>query len=127
MARDEITLVTPLPDASQSAAVGTVTPKTITQANGTKIVNAFGCKDNSLHITVANTATSAKKLTIKAGVFDNAVLGDLIVPIAASSVNAVIIENPSRFQQADGSILLDYEAGFAGTVYAAGKHAGLSA
>ena len=125
MARDKITLIEPVLDESKSVAVKEISAGTITQANGTEISGAFGCKDNSLQITVNNSAEAAKKMTIKAGVYDNAVLGDLVLSIGASKTSVILIENPSRFQQKDGSVYIDYETGFTGTIYAVGKHAGL--
>lgn len=125
MARDKIVLIEPILDETRCVAVKEITAETITQANGTEISGAFGCKDNSLQITVNNSADAAKKLTIKAGVYDNAVLGDKVISIASKKTVVLLIENPSRFQQKDGAIYIDYESGFTGTIYAVGKHAGL--
>ena len=127
MARDKINLIEPVLDESSYIAVKELSANTITQANGTEIVGAFGCKDNSLQITVTNSAEAAKKLTIKAGVFDNAILGDKTISVASGKTIVILIENPSRFQQADSSIYIDYETGFTGNIYAVGKHAGLEA
>lgn len=127
MARDKIDLIEPILDETRCVAVKEITAETITQANGTEISGAFGCKDNSLQITVNNSADAAKKLTIKAGVYDNAVLGDKVISIASKKTVVLLIENPSRFQQKDGAIYIDYESGFTGTIYAVGKHAGLEA
>lgn len=127
MARDKISLIEPILDETRCVAVKEIAAGTITPANGTEISGAFGCKDNSLQITVNNSADAAKKLTIKAGVYDNAVLGDKIISIASKKTSVILIENPSRFQQKDGAIYIDYETGFTGTIYAVGKHAGLEA
>ena len=125
MARDKINLIEPVLDESRCIAVKEITANTITQANGTEISGAFGCKDNSLQITVNNSADAAKKLTIKAGVFDNAVLGDKTISVSSGKTTVILLENPSRFQQKDGAVYIDYETGFTGTIYAVGKHAGL--
>lgn len=127
MARDKINLIEPVLDESRCIAVKEITANTITQANGTEISGAFGCKDNSLQITVNNSADAAKKLTIKAGVFDNAVLGDKTISVSSGKTTVILLENPSRFQQKDGAVYIDYETGFTGTIYAVGKHAGLEA
>ena len=127
MARDKIDLIEPILDETRCVAVKEITAETITQANGTHLSGAFGCKDNSLQRTVNNSADAAKKLTIKAGVYDNAVLGDKVISIASKKTVVLLIENPSRFQQKDGAIYIDYESGFTGTIYAVGKHAGLEA
>lgn len=127
MARDKINLIEPVLDESKCIAVKEITSNTITQSNGTEITGAFGCKDNSLQITVNNSADAAKKLTIKAGVFDNAVLGDKTISVSSGKTTVILLENPSRFQQKDGAVFIDYETGFTGTIYAVGKHAGLEA
>lgn len=127
MARDKINLIEPVLDESRCIAVKEITANTITQANGTEISGAFGCKDNSLQITVNNSADAAKKLTLKAGVFDNAVLGDKTISVSSGKTTVILLENPSRFQQKDGAVYIDYETGFTGTIYAVGKHAGLEA
>ena len=51
----------------------------------------------------------------------NAVLGDLNVTLAGGKTTVVKIENPSRFEKADGSLDVEFSAGFGGTVYAFGK------
>ena len=76
-------------------------------------------------IVIANTAEAAKDITIKKGDYPNAVLGDITFNVLASSTNIVKIENPSRLEQADGSLLIDFASGFTGTIYATGKRAGL--
>ncbi len=126
MARDEVLVQLPTLDSSKSlATLADTTASTVTQANGTKLTGFAGCKNNSLHITISNSASSASAVTFKAGDFANNVMGDLTQPIAASKTATFIIDNPSRFQTKDGSILIDYASGFTGTIYAVGKHAGL--
>lgn len=123
MARDNITVVEPVLEASKSAAYKAVTPTTISTANNATIVGATGVKDNSLVVIV--NATTAGTVTFKAGVYHNAVLGDLAVP-CGTGLTAIQIENPSRFQKTDGNIDVDFTT-VAGTIYAVGKHAGLEA
>ena len=123
MARTEITVVEPTLEASKSAAHKNFTAETINTADGATIVGATGVKDNSLVIIV--NATSGGTVTIKAGVYHNAVMGDLAIP-CESGLNAIQIENPSRFQKNDGNIDIDFTS-VAGTIYAIGKHAGLEA
>lgn len=129
MARDKVNVIFPVLDSSKSVATAdAITAGTVTQANGTELVGAFGGKDNSLQITFDNTASSAKTVTIKAGDIEpNNILGDLSFPVTNSKPCVVLIENPSRFQNKDGSLYIDYESGFTGTVYAVAKHVGLNA
>lgn len=124
MARDLVTVVQPVRDASNSVATATITKTAISAANGATIVGATGVKDNSLTIVVETTLGGT--VTIKAGAYHNAVLGDLAVPVEASTSYAIKIENPSRFQKADGNIDIDFTS-VTGYIYAVGKHAGLEA
>lgn len=125
MSRTEVTLQYPTSDATDTIQTLKPTATTVVQADGVIIKNAFACKDNTLTIVIANTAEAAKDITIKKGVYPNAVLGDITFEVAASSTNLIKIENPSRLEQADGSLLIDFETGFTGSIYATGKRAGL--
>ena len=125
MTRTEITLQYPTSDATDTIQTLEPTATSVVQANGIKLKNAFACKDNTLVLVVANTANAAKDITIKKGDYPNSVLGDITFSVKASSTTLVKIENPSRLEQADGSLLIDFAAGFTGTIYATGKHAGL--
>lgn len=125
MTRTEITLQYPTSDATDTIQTLEPTATSVVQANGIKLKNAFACKDNTLVLVVANTANTAKDITIKKGDYPNSVLGDITFSVKASSTTLVKIENPSRLEQADGSLLIDFAAGFTGTIYATGKHAGL--
>ena len=125
MTRTEVTLQYPVSDATDTIQTLKPTATTVVQADGVIIKNAFACKDNTLTIVIANTAEAAKDITIKKGVYPNAVLGDITFEVAASSTNLIKIENPSRLEQADGSLLIDFESGFTGSIYATGKRAGL--
>ena len=125
MTRTEISLQYPTADSTDTIQTLKPTATSVVQANGIKINNAFACKDNTLTIVIANTAEAAKDITIKKGDYPNSVLGDITFNVLASSTNIVKIENPSRLEQADGSLLIDFASGFTGTIYATGKRAGL--
>ena len=99
-----------------------VTKKTVTQANGITIEKAFDNKNNSLVICVENTASSASSVTFKAGDnYPNAKLGDLEVNVDQNSLNVFQIQDPSRFENKDGSMNLDFKTGFTGNIFAAAK------
>ena len=125
MTRDLVNLQYPEADTSDSVALLAPETSTVAAANGATIKNAFACKDNTLCVVVNNTATSTKEVILKAGDYANAILGDLAIAIPASSEVIIKVENPSRFELQDGSLDVDFEAGFEGTVYAFGKRAGL--
>lgn len=129
MARDKVNVIFPTMDSSKSVAVAdAIIAGTVTQANGTELVGAFGGKDNSLQITINNTGDAAANVTIKAGDIEpNNILGDLTVPVTNDKPCVIMIENPSRFQNKDGSMYIDYASGFTGTIYAVAKHVGLKA
>lgn len=122
MARDIIAVQYPEMDDSQSIANAKVTKKTVTQANGIAIEKAFDNKNNSLVICVENTASSASSVTFKAGDnYPNAKLGDLEVNVDQNSLNVFQIQDPSRFENKDGSMNLDFKTGFTGNIFAAAK------
>lgn len=120
MAYDEINVVLPVQDATQSIEVAAITANTITAANGTKIVDALANKNNSLVIVINGSGTA----TIKAGDnYPNACLGDL--DVSCSGLTAILLEDISRFENRDGSVCIEYADGFSGTIYAVAKRAGL--
>ncbi len=125
MTRTSINLQYPVSDATDTIQVLKPTATTVVQADGIEISKAFACKDNTLTIVIANTAESAKNVIFKKGDYPNSILGDLTYQLSASSTNLIKIENPSRLEKANGSLLIDFESGFTGTIYATGKHAGL--
>lgn len=109
-------------DDTRSVEVVGVTPTTI--AANMVLKNAFGNKNNSLHILV--TATTAGNLVIKAGNnYPNKVLGDLKVTCAANKVTDIILEDISRFENRDGSVKMDKDTTLAGTIAVVAKRAGL--
>jgi hypothetical protein len=126
MARDKVTVLKPAADATKSIEVGIVTKQAVTVANGIEIEKALENKNNSLQIFVETTATADGTLTIKAGnEYPNKILGDLTTALKGSAVTAVILEDISRFENRDGSIHLDFSAGFTGNVWAVAKRVGM--
>ena len=53
--------------------------------------------------------------------FPNAKLGDLKIDVEASSVNVVQFQDLSRFENKDGSLYIDFKAGFTGKIFAVAK------
>lgn len=126
MARDEINVLLPVQDDTQSVETIAVTKKAVVQANGIAIKDALANKNNTLQITIETTATSDSTLTIKAGDnYPNKILGDLTVALTKSAVTVVLLEDISRFENRDGSINLDFASGFTGNIWAVAKRAGV--
>ena len=127
MARDSINVILPAQDTTQSVETAKITKQAITQANGIKIANALDNKNNSLQIYIENTyATADSTLTVKAGDhYPNAILGDLSVPLTKSATTVVLLEDISRFENKDKSILLDFSTSFTGNIWAVAKRAGI--
>jgi ferredoxin-NADP reductase len=81
-------------------------------------------------LRVTHTAASAKTFTVKAGDNPPAVAhggGDLVVSFAAGDATPVIkyfVLASDRFQQDDGTISVDLEAGFTGSLAAFSLPAG---
>ena len=125
MKRTSINLQYPVSDATDTIQTVVPTATAVVQADGILIKDAFACKDNTLTIVISNTANADKDVTIKKGVYQNSILGDLTFSAKASSTTVVKVENPSRLEQADGSLIIDFATGFTGTIYATGKKVGL--
>lgn len=128
MARDEITIQLPViaNTATYDVAGLEVTEQTVTVANGIKLKDAFSCMRNTLVITVKNTADADKTVTFKAGnAYPNAMRGDFVAAVGTSTVNEFRVQDPSRFVNKDGTMLIDFSTGFTGTIYATGKPTGV--
>lgn len=92
---------------------------------GITIKDAFSNKNNSLFIVIDNTTDNEELLTVKAGdAYPNSMLGDIVIELAAGT-SAIQLQDLSRFEKADGSIDLDFEEDFEGTIYAVAKWAGV--
>jgi hypothetical protein len=127
MARDEITIQTPLMENTESIGLRTITAKSVTVANGIVLKNAMGCLNNTLFIVLSNTASSADStITFKKGEkYPNAMLGDLTLSITKSATTVFQIQDPARFVDTNGDINIDFGSEFTGTIFAIGKKASL--
>ena len=122
MARDTISVQYPQMDITQSIAGVKVTPQTVTAANGVCLEKAFDNKNNSLVICIENTLTSDSEVIFKAGDnYPNAKLGDLSVPVLASSTNFYQVQDPSRFENKNGCLDIDFDDAFTGSIFAVAK------
>ncbi len=111
MARDAITITSLTLNGGVAEATGT----TISVANGAEIDAGHTSK---LVVEVRNTFGAELDVTIPAGVGPTKDLGDLVVPVAATTGVQMITLESARFAQSDGKINLDFEATMTGTVAA---------
>ena len=126
MARDEIRVTNLEADNSASIEIALVEPATVNTTNGVCVVDAFDNKNNSLQITIANTASASAKVTLQAGdKYPNACLGKLEVTVPGNSIHVFTYTDLSRFETNNGDVCIDFESGFAGTIYATARRAGL--
>lgn len=127
MARDEITIQTPLMENTDSIGLRTITAKSVTVANGIVLKNAMSCLNNTLFIVLSNTAsTDDSTVTFKKGEkYPNAMLGDLTLSVSKSTTTVFQVQDPARFVDSNGDINIDFGSAFAGTIYAIGKKASL--
>lgn len=127
MTRDIINVQYPTLDHTESVANIAITAKTVVQANGITIADAFSNKNNSLFIIINNSGTTKSSLTVNAGnAYPNSMLGNIQIELPAGT-SAIQLSDLSRFEKADGSIDLDFATGFTGTIYAIAKWAGIRA
>lgn len=125
MARDEITITLGDLDASKRVNVATVTPQAVTVANGIKLKDAAGAKYESIWICVNNSGSAADVIVKAGNAYPNNLLGDLSFKAGASGVTPFQIADYACFLNKDGSINIDFETGFNGTIYAIGQRAGI--
>ncbi len=124
MTRDIINVQYPTLDHTESVANICIEKFDVVPENGITIEEAFSNKNNSLFIVIDNTA-SESLLTVKAGdAYPNSMLGDIVIELPAGT-SAIQLQDLSRFEKADGGIDLDFAEGFAGTVFAVAKWAGV--
>lgn len=114
MARTNVPLTALAANAGTEQAAGTTADPT-----NDHVIPALGNTEHLL-IRFANTAGADHTATIKAGVGESAGQGDLpaITVPATTGVMLVAGLESARFMQADGSIYVDLDTGFAGTVTA---------
>ena len=127
MSRDSINVQYPALDGTQSVACAEITKSTVVQANGISVNKAFDNKNNSLVICVENTDDSDSSVTFLAGDnYPNAMLGNLQQAIPSETTVVFQIQDPSRFENKDGSLCIDFATGFVGKIYAVAKSASLN-
>ena len=83
--------------------------------------HVIACDKDDLILLVANTAASQKSVTVKAGDRAagawNAGQGDLVVAVANTGRQAIVVER-ARHMQAGGLIYVDVETGMTGKITA---------
>lgn len=127
MTRDLIDVQYAQTDTTQSVSTAKITKSSVTAANGVGIKNAFANKNNTLMICIENNDDESATVTFKAGnAYPNAMLGDLTVTLLAESLNVFQIQDPSRFENKDGSLNIDFAAGYDGKIFAVAKSVALN-
>lgn len=125
MAQDEVKLQLPLIDNTQSIGNMVLKKQVVNVANGVKIKNALACRNGSMFILIENTGGSAGTVTLKRGnSYPNKCLGDMVIAVEVG-VNVIQLQDPSRFENRDGSVCIDFSVGFTGFIYAIGKRVGI--
>lgn len=105
-------------DSVNAAAAGVYTTIDATLVtNGLEITAAFARK-GSLAVHVKNTAVSAKNVTVRKGTGQAAAGNAEIVKSveATTGDRLIVIAEPARYQQDNGSVHVDFETGTTGTV-----------
>lgn len=117
----DLTITYPVPEATNSLEIAQVTAITI--EDEMTIIDAMKNKNNSLHVIVK--ATTAGDICFKAGNnYPNAMLGDCYVH-CETGYNDIIIEDISRFENRDNTIVLEKSGDLAGEILAVAKRAGM--
>lgn len=121
MADKKINVNLPVQDATQSIEIANFAKTTVASGDKVTIEKALDNKNNSLVIVVEPTAAGTLKI-LKGNNYPNAMLGDMPVTVG-TGVNTILLEDISRFENRDGSVVID--ATFAGSIYAVAKRAGI--
>lgn len=124
MTREIINVQYPTLEHTESIANICIETKDVNVASGITIADAFSNKNNSLFIVISNTKDNSV-LTVKAGdAYPNSMLGDIKIELP-KGISAIQMQDLARFEKSDGSIDLDFDETFAGTIYAIAKWAGV--
>jgi len=99
------------------------TPATVDQADGMACANAFFVKNGTTRIVVSNTASSSKNIIFRAGDFATGLASsDYYVLVPAGHTYDILLNMvESRIKRQDGSLNIDFDPGFTGTIYAVGE------
>jgi hypothetical protein len=92
-----------------------------TTADPTNGHTVTGVRSEVLLFRVSNTTAGSLNATLRAGtqpLAPSSGVGDLVVAVGATSTKWITPAESARFIQSDGSVSLDLQAGFAGTVTA---------
>ena len=128
MTKDAIYVQYPTADSSQSVRAAAITKSVVNASNGVSVKNAFANKNNSLLVCVENNGESDSYLTFCAGnAYPNAMLGDLQQALASGTTTVFQIQDPSRFENKDGSLDIDFAAAFDGKIFVIAKSTALNA
>lgn len=119
MAKVEINVALPTPDAKASLEVAEVAAKTAT-GNEVVIKKAFENKDNTLFIVAEGSGSIVVK---KGDCYPSAILGDSTVPVTSLAV--INFADLARFENKDNTVVLDCKS-YTGKVFAIAKRVGLA-
>lgn len=73
-------------------------------------------KYSDVQVVVRNTAGTPKNVILRKGVHGRASVGDGTYAVPATTGEVQIYPESMRFEQADESLWVDFEAGFTGTI-----------
>jgi hypothetical protein len=100
---------------NSGSAVTEVDLSTIVGTTGASMVCGI---DESIVVYAENTNATSRVLTVKAGAFNSAGIGDLEVTLAQNAPQIIGPLEGSRFAQEDGKIYLDCATGATGVIAA---------
>ncbi len=127
MAKDVIKVQSPVLEGTQSIGAKSIVKSVVNAENGVSIEKAFANKNNTLFVCVENTDDADSTVIFNAGdAYPNAMLGNLTQPVLAETVTVFQIQDISRFENKDGSLDMDFGAGFTGNIYAVAKSTALN-
>ncbi len=115
MPRTTLTAVSMVAEAGADVSSPTTVDATLV-TNGAQIAYTAG-RIPKLAIHIKNTFAGAKNLTIPASDFGQARdAGDLVVSVASTTGEQLIVPNESRHGQSNGYVYVDFESSMTGSI-----------
>jgi hypothetical protein len=117
-------------DGVNTPASNTITIDSSLVSAGLQLLNAFNVKTGSTVLDIYNSAVTAKTISIRAGnfMYGSAKNQSYTVSIPAStSMNIKLDQVEPYVKRQDGSIYIDFQTGFTGTLKASGEITALNA
>lgn len=120
MVRTAITIA--LQDNKDIVTVSSTTIDSSLVTAGASVAKAFDVKPGTTRVRVYNSAGTTKVITFRKGGFATGIGGDVTIAIpTVTTVDILLNRIEAQVQQLDGSLYIDFQTGFTGTLSVLGE------